>query len=606
MITVALKSQRLPRYGGRWLYFGEDYLDMLDWERRLGASGRVSFSHLITSTFMRLRQPMIEWASRLGEPYGNSLDWWMTRLAARNTMQTPLFLHLCYLHIMLEQLRNAPEDCLVVCDDWFLLRTLELNLSAEGYRVRRAPLWWLALAAGFLTGFSKACARWPRDVARQLGTMIAARVTRGFERSPATRGVKRVLIHTCVDESCLGPDGQFRDRFFSRLSDWLGSQGHVVTTIPWLYNVERSVRSAFRWFRRSNANFLIIYDHVRLWDFPACLVQILRSARIGAGQRHFGNFDVTPLVLRERIWNVSSAENLKFLLYIPALERWFKEGNRCDIYIDSFENMACERPALIAIRRNFPTALTVGYQHAPAPYELIGYSMSACEWATGMFPARIVSHGRASLEFLLSEGFPSDHVIEGPALRYPYLVDSPVGREKPSAASGKSILVVLPLELPAAVELMMALLGCRDILCAPALSIALKVHPMMPRDFLMRRCKVRELPEGWRWAGGGMQEQLLGADVVVGLATGALFEAAAHGLTVICLGRELGFAYNPLEPLSERHEVCGTVTPDRFRARLADVLNEKAPAVRFRLPQLSSDILAGLGRLDQAHFSAFL
>lgn len=611
VVALALASQSVSRHRGRWIYCGQDYLDMLRWEDRLGASTRISYAHLISETFLGLRGRFIEWTSELGRPHGSALEWWITPLASRNTMQTPIFLHLCYLHMLLGSLRGELEKgCLIVCEDWFLLRTIEQNLGAEGFRVNRVGLWRLALCRAFGVRVVKIIARWIIALAGQLLALIAARWTAPVaERRPEpVTGERQVLIHTCVDEGCLGSDGVFRDRFFASLSDWLTCKGYRVATIPWLYNIERSIFSAYRWFRTNRSSFLIIDDYARLSDLPGCALRILRSALIRHSDSRFGGYQIAPLLTRERVRHLASANLIRFLLYEQALSRWFRAGNRCDVFIDMFENMACERPQLKVVRQHQPAALCVGYQHAPVPNELIGYSVTAREWSTGIFPCRVVTHGRRSAEFLVKEGFPRANVVEGPALRYTYLLEEserdPQSQAAPQPA--RRVLVLLPLELPSAVELLIRMLGVKDVLASERVEVILKVHPMMSVGRLIAGARAGKLPDRWRWISGGIREALGQATVAIGVGTGAVLEAAAFEVPVICVGRELGLAYNPLDTFAEQFEICRTVPPDGLAARLIDILRETDPVSRFRLREFSREVLNGFGAPDDAHFSAFV
>lgn len=609
-IRLVTRHQSVRRFQGRWIYFGQDYLDMLRWEERLGADNRISYAHLIPSTFIRYRKPFIEWSSSLGRPYGDSLDWWMTPLAARNTSQTPIFLHICYIDILMRQvLPDIEGELLIVCDDWFLLRTLELNLKGAGCIIRGPSQRWLHLALGYLKEIFKGLLRWIRSLALCLYSVAAAGVSRRYAKGEDTPLGKRcALIHTCVDEACFVPNGKFMDRYFGGLSQWLTSRGYYVTTIPWLFNTRRSIYAAFRWFRENRASFLIIEDYVRLTDFPHCVLQVLRSGLVCRGPQHFDKYSITPLFARERIRSASSAQNIKFLLYIPAIERWRQAGNRCDVYIDMFENMAPERPPIKAMNRSFPGVMTIGYQHSPPPLDLIGYAMTREEWGTGIFPKRIVSHGSASLDFLEREGFPPDQLMKGPALRFSYLADGFCAEAQPVSISRSpwSALVLLTLDPSLAAETLRAVLDIRDVFADLGLEVAVKVHPMMTRHQLMAIMNKKELPRGWCWVEGDMHTCLRASRLVIGLGTGALMEAMAYGLPVICLGRELDFSYNPLEPMAETYEICGVIPPNTLGNRVKDVFNVEDPALKFKLPPLSAEIISGLGKLDDTHFSAFL
>lgn len=610
-IRLVTRHQSVGRFQGRWIYFGQDYLDMLRWEKRLGADNRISYAHLIPSTFIRYRKPFIEWSSSLGRPYGDSLDWWMTPLAARNTSQTPIFLHICYIDILMRQvLPDIEGELLIVCEDWFLLRTLELNLKGAGCIIRGPSQRWLHLALGYLKEFFIGLLRWAHSLALCLYSVAAARLTRRrYAKNMETRACKReVLIHSCIDEASFGPGGELHDRYFTNLPQWLTFHGYRVTIIPWLFNTRRSVYAAFRWFRENRGAFLIIEDYVRLTDFPHCVLQVLRSGLVCRGLQYFDGYAITPLFVRERIRNASSARNIKFLLYIPAVKRWQQAGNRCDIYIDVFENMAPERPPIRAMNRSFPGAMTIGYQHSPPPLDLIGYAMTKKEWSTGIFPKRIVSHGSASLGFLKHEGFPPAQLMEGPALRFASLFDrcGTQARLVSPAVISQSVLVLLNLDPALTEEVMRAVLDARNVFTAFGLKVVLKPHPMMSRSYLMRIIGKQGLPSGWSLGEGNIESHLPNSRLVIGLGTGALMDAAALGLPVISLGREIDFVYSPLEPMAERYEICRTIPPSMLGDRLKDILSEKDSESRFKLQQISAELVGGMGKLDDAHFSVFV
>lgn len=578
---------------------------MVRWEGVLGKTRRISYAGLLDETSRRLRNSFVHWVSELGRPYHDSLDWWMMPLAGRNITQTPIFLHLCYLDILRQVLTGLREDLVVVCEDWFLLRAIELNLKRDGYRVKRTVSWPLYFIRDAVKLVMRFLARWAWHISYQLYAKAVARLTMRYSsQTPGDRRKRQVLVHTCVDEACFSKDGTFRDRYFTDLHAWLEARGYEVTIMPWLYNVEKPRHWAYRWFRENPHRFLILEDYVRVSDYPKCIWQVIKSGLILRGKHTFGNDTVTPLVVRERIVGASAAESIRFLLYMPAVRRWLRAGHRCDVVIDMFENAPCERPLIKAFKHQSPETIIVGYQHSMFSNELIQYRITREEWSSGVFPHRIVANGKLAADHLLREGFGS--VCIGPALRYKHLLDE--RRSGFSVPSGwKHLLVVLPLELSAAVEVVARLLNARCLLEEPGLQVGLKNHPMVSPQAVMRQMGIRELPRGWAWAAGSIYEQLQRATLVVGAATSALFDAAALGIPVMCLGRELGLAFNPLDHWQDKFEACRCVTPELFESRLKELLSSLHQSKeRSEWKELSSQIVAGLGRFDDVHFSAFI
>jgi surface carbohydrate biosynthesis protein (TIGR04326 family) len=607
-VLLIHKDQRVRVSRGKWIYFGQDFLDLLRWESVLGKSQRISYANQLGEASRELRKPFVEWVAKLGKGFGGSLDWWMTPLAGRVVMQTPIYLYLCYMVILKQTLacHDRAEDVLVVCEDWFLLRTFESMLQQERYETRRVGWWRMSLLFIAARGTVRLAGSWIVTLWMHAAVWLAARLTRKSAGPTADLLRKQVVIHTCIDDSCLGNDGTLRDRYFTELPAWLDAHGYEITILPWLCNVRRSVFATIKWLRSSRNRFIIPEDYLRPSDYLKAIRQVIRLSRILHGPQEFSGHCVTPLIQRERIQNLS-AGLVRFLLNQPVLERWLQAENRCDIFVDMFENMYSERPQLLALKRFSPGAVTVGYQHATIPRELVGYCLTQDEWNAQVFPQRIVTNGPAATDMLIAQGFPRANVVEGPALRYSALLDSPVMEPaNDEVPENPSVLVVLPLDLAASVELLVHLISQRSFLEEKHWTVLLKIHPMMSADKLLSRAGLADLPIGWRWVTGDLENILDQVMVVLGVATGALLDAAIRAVPVICAGRELGFAYNPLEYWSDDYAMCETVLPHRFTERLEEIRQAGNGRERSKAFELSVHLRAGLGQLDDAHFRAFI
>jgi surface carbohydrate biosynthesis protein (TIGR04326 family) len=569
----------------------------------------LSYADDIEEVAASLQSPLLDWIAAVGRQYGASLDWWMTSLAGRSLWQIPLcvsVLHLSLLDRLLEVGRRA--ELVVVCEDWFLLAAAERLLHERGKDVRRGQFWRIWLAGAAVVRAGRVLGRGLRFARQYSAAFAAARLTRvESTRPPCEGGTRKVLLHTCIDDTCLGEDGALRDRYFGRLRDWLTDNGVDVTTVPWIYNTQRSAWHLFRWLRRSKHRFLIVEDYLTLRDYAAAVWHVVRSARVPRRFPGVLSFDVHDLVWREWIANGSAFERIRFLLYVPAFRRWLAAGNRCDVYIDMFENMYPERPPVQAFRRWSPATLTVGYQHASIPGESLAGSVTREDWRSGVFPDRIVATGTAAAELLIRRGFPAQHVVAGPALRLEYLMRHRSSRPGGARArSPKSVLVLLPLDLPDAVEVLMSVMQCAGMLHRLGATAMLRNHPMAKSKALLRACTIRDVPDGWRVVGGPLESQLREASIAVGLGTAALIDAAAYGVPTISLGRELTVGYNPLQSFAAEFPWCRTTTPSGLQERLEAILTGGVEGGEAALAGLSSRLRAGLGEVDDAHLSAFI
>ena len=608
-ITLVTRRERVPEFTGRWIYFGEDYADMLRWEQALRDSPRISYADRLEDAFRRLRPDLIRWTAQMGAAHGASLDWWMNSIAGKNVLATPIFLHLCYLDVLSRIVQEQVDELLIVCDDEFLLETMQHLLHASGLVTVRTPGWRFSRAGYLAVETGRWGYRWVKGIGALAASFAAARLTRPrrSHAHPAPR-TKTALIHTCIDDDCLGPQGEFRDRYFSGLAEWLRGRGYHVTILPWVYNTRRGVLEIFRWFRASPEEFVLAEDYLRVSDYVRCCWQLLRCRRALTGRHHFGTHDVTPLVIRERRISTSATHVIRFLLYGPALARWIAEGHSCTLFIDMFENSAPERPQIASLRKCSPDTLLIGYQHGAATTrEFLPYAIDPDEWRRGLFPHRIVCSGEFTAAMLAQDGFPPAQVVAGPALRYRYLMDaSPSPVNDAPAQQPRQILVVLALELYTAAESLHRLVSIREFVAKNALEVVLRAHPMMNRQALMNACGLQALPPGWRWGEEPLRDQLARASVVIGSGTAAQVDAAACGVPVVSVKRELGFDYNFLDCWSDRYPLCRPVSIQDLPDRLSQILRNEDGRIRNEAAALAAEIMAGLGKFDDAHFSGFI
>ena len=595
---------------GKWIFLGENFLDILEWEKRLGKADRISYAHLIPEVFSHMREPLMQWTTQEGHRHGKSMAWWLSNVASRNVMATPFFLHICYLEILRRILEKESGEIVVVCEDSFLLRAIAANFQKRGHRcLFPARIKW----ESWCETISK-CGQ----VVRKLGGSLARQCSRWFEArwrnprppSPAGSSSKaRILIHTCLDESCLGKDGILKDRYFGRLPKWLEEHGCSVMTIPWLFNAKTPFAELLRWFRSNPDRYLIPEDHWSLSGLIESVGEIVKAGTLPFACREIEGFEIRPLEIRERLEQLGAFQLLGFLLYRSAIRDWIARGNRCQLFLDMFENMPVERPQAQIIREVSPKTPTVGYQHLAAiPEELLGYSLGEIEANSSCFPDYIVSSGPENAKFLMQRGFPHHRIFAGPALRYEYLFQPAFqGESLFHRSSPPTILAVFPLELSGAVELASRLFDLADWLETRNTQVTLRLHPMTDKSELLTLLGVQTLPAGWNWSSEPLLTELRQSNVVLGSGTNALFDAAAAGIPVISLGRESGFSYNPLHAWRRQFPGCRTFPPEELKSRLSllfasDISGEYLQEIR----SLSTELRRSLGSLEDARMNVFL
>ena len=220
-------DQRVP-----WVYLGQDYLNLRSWEGALGCGfQRVQIGRQLERAAGLSRRPFLDLMADLGRKH-DSLAWWTSRVAERNTMVSPLFLYCCHLRLGLEQIEYHQGPFCVVSESWAVLRTLADEARMRNRRVRWAteslPRWRLRLAK--LAQLGKRVGQFLRR--RMALSRAARRIAPGSKGHSPVAGRPSVLLRTFVDEECLGRDGRFHDRHLPGLSAWLERQGFSVWMRP--------------------------------------------------------------------------------------------------------------------------------------------------------------------------------------------------------------------------------------------------------------------------------------------------------------------------------------------------------------------------------------
>lgn len=524
-----------------WLYLGRNYVELLAWEQAVGADAkRISIDRPLEAAAGELRRPFLDLLASLGRRHG-SLAWWTSRVSERNTMVSPLFLHCCHLQVARDIMQGSEEPLSIVSESWSVLRCLEKEACAGGRDVRwlsrSLPKWRLTLR-----WYTKIVGHAWEFVRERIHTTRVAR--RIAPRAMVTRDRPCALLRTFIDDDCMPEDGEFRERFLVGVGDWFERKGYEVWTVPILFAVKRPYFAAWQWLHGSGRNFLNPDEHYRFFDFVFTIVVALRQAFIPRRRIQFRDLDVTALFDEERRRFAFDRGSLDSILLSRLPYRLKRAGWRVDTVVQGYENMVLEKGAIHGFRRHMPSTRIVGFQHCVVPPMLLCHFVTAEEAAIAPLPDRIICNGRMFRRNLVTEGLSVERVVEGPALRYAHLQ-----RDVKRHDAKPCVLVALPLELGAAVELLSKVHGAlRDDVDVP---VKVKPHPMMHLPDLLRECGLDHLPDHFELVRGGMAEWLGRARVVVSSGSAVLFEAVAGGVPTVTVGRESGLNLNPLSWLKD-------------------------------------------------------
>jgi hypothetical protein len=306
--------------------------------------------------------------------------------------------------------------------------------------------------------------------------------------------------------------------------------------------------------------------------------------------------DVGPLVEAERRRWAFDIGVLDAALSRRLPRRLAAAGWRIDLVIDPYENMISGKELILGFRAAMPQARLLGYQHSTFGPSFLCNLVTPREAQVAPLPDRIVSNGPFYADLLVRAGLPAERVVAGPALRFEHLFDE--GGTQPR---GEGVLVVLPLELDAGVELILKTATALAELPAP---VWVKPHPMATASRLLAAAGLERLPPPLELVEGSMASWLPRAAVAVTLGSSAGFESVAAGVPTVVVEREVGLQ---LDPLAWHPELVDFVAdPEALRERVTVLLSLGGATLAERRAAAQQVLERGFGRVSDATMAAFV
>jgi len=593
-----------PNDYSTWLFLGRNYIDLLKCKKILN-NRYISIGETINGIAWIYKDAYVSWSASFAERYKNDISWWTSRVWERNTLVSPLFLYFCHIKLIekiLEE-KKAGHNLLVVCESSELLLTLRNHLIIKGYHV--------IIARGFKKYLMKEKFQLPFEIAycfargmKKVATRwLSVKMTKKFQKKRIQKNSckKRVIIHTCVDDQCLGKNQVFHDRYFPYLAEWLEKKGYQVMIIPWIYNVSMPLPQVYKWFRKNDKLFLIPDDYYEIFDYLWAIIQFLRRNNKAHGRQFIDGVDITYLIRAEKIKQLMELDTISLILYYALFKRLKKKGFKFNFFIDTFENMITEKPQILSIRKYFPDTTMIGYQHALILSLLLTYQTKPCEFHAGPYPDLIVSSSKWTRDILIKNGFDPFRVISGPSLRYQYLFD--FKNHWSDSSENRNILIICPLAIDAAVELLLKSIEAIKNLVNLYDNVYVKNHPMMNTSQLLEAAEIEKLPEKWEFVSGGMEQWLKEVSCAVCMDSSAVLEVVVAELPVIIVGRETNLTMNPLSWLNDP-EFQPVFDAEQLQKRVVECLRITEEERKY-LKVKSEEMLNRLSKANEDNLRVF-
>lgn len=539
-----------------WFPLIGDYEKVLELKERLGSIAECKeISGRLQETAVTLRRPFYEVTAELGAEY-HSIEWWTSTISERNTMTCSLFLHCCYVYLASCEM-DAGKDLCIITDSNAVIKNISSIAAMKGHKaesktsftLKDGPVW--ALAQGLL------------KLVLHLGVFLSAKLNTLYHKTITGKYTPLenpdVILHTWVDEKCFGPDGQFKDRYFTILPDYYKKNNvRKATFVSFSYrNITRSIWKAFSFLHTNKDHFIILQDHYRILDYLFPFRIWLRQRRFTFRSVILQDVDCSILFKEYHRNEPVRFESMYYLLF----KRLAKKGIRPKMVMDGFENLFTDKLIQLGVREFMPGTVVHGFFHVAPPPQVLCFFIDAKERDVAPLPDRIICNGRGYRDILVKENYPEGRIVVGAALRYLYLHNI---RQASGGNSGRfRILLLLPIEKETVVELFYKLKEAVEGI--DRFRMILKPHPM--QTAIIKKIQGDFLPDTEVFT-GAMDDALNTCDIVVSGATGAVLDCVMADKEVIRIGRSTQIDLDPLAWFEEFGRPCSSV--DELRERLVD------------------------------------
>lgn len=515
-----------------WVYLGPSYRAMLELESgSLYGLRRLETASMLQKTAKSLKKPFLALIDSIDQKNSDSLAWWASQAASSNPYAS-LFLSVCHVALAQQIIDDGITGVLlIVVEQQALMLQLEKNLSGRttnpletGFlglcreRLQSVQTQWYAERV-------KELAAWRNSLRRRLA---------GNSSKP------EVVLVAYADEGNLLPDKGLEDRYYGGLPNWLKDQGYAILWFPIIHKWSLGSAELANRLNNTSDPCYCLQDLLTEEDIRWCCdINAIPGNRLPALDDnqvlHVNDLDVTILVSLFLLQSWVECDGLNELPFWPFMATLSQHRPFIKAFILPFENQPWEKVLCRAIRKFFPDADLVGYQHTTVPDLWFPYFPCATEFSAGVLPKRIITSGKAPCDQLAETGFPVQQLAVGPALRYTWLGDMLTHHRDVTTpnASAPSILVALPIGAPDA--------GCLLHHCIKAFAsqtawqVAIKPHPtcMRNEDLQMLLPQGYFLPANFTLEVRPLYDSLQDYHLFIYCNSSSAYEALACGMPVI-------------------------------------------------------------------------
>ncbi len=491
-------------------------------------------SVLFNQVAINIHKSFVDAVESLSGQNKDSIDWWVSSPASRNTSVSPLFHYCCCLALLQELIRANEHFTEIITDSRAFKKIIEDYLVKHGVNARvtlpRLPLkqYLKELVRPIYTIFGIPL----RHLLVFFITRQAQPLHKPLPSEPLT------LIDTFVMPGYIE-----KDRYYPGVLEALSeSEKQRVWFVPHLYGFRPwQYLSLVKQLRKSGRNFLLKDDFMKFGDYWCLWQYLFRVRKLQIKPSFFCGVDISPLVREELTGFRGVSSSYTPLLNYCFAKRLQEADVKLRLVIKWFENQNNDRGWNAGFRRFFPDVEIIGYQgFIPPPAYCLHLYQTDMEKDSGVIPHKVAVIGKGLIQS--ARKFCSDlDVCVAPAFRFQHVWRK---RKYSPATNRNTIFVTLSIVISEAVY-MLKLLVSADSEMVDNARFWIKPHPATSQ-LQIQRAFGAGWPEQFEFMGGDFGNCIEKSNLLISSASSACMETLAKGIPVIIIGNNCGLTQNPI------------------------------------------------------------
>lgn len=580
----------------RWYFFSQDFgtFHAIDGQKLPTQVRYGDIGEALQKKAYELKDTYIGFIGQLGEEHAGRcpLAWWSSRVAERNEMISHAFLTVCYYHVFLDLIKeDAFEDkslILVESIALFKLMVRELKGTFRVVIVGKPYFLGWTFWRPYIAGFSR--------LSRFFAWMLFKR-HKGIRPLSNASGKKKIFVRTWVSDKTISDNGEFRDIYFPGLYDFLKDKGYEVVIMPNFYNMTLTSAELHRRINLCKSPFFISENYLTWKDRLEILRIMVSQAAFRFKNREFRGVDVSCILTETQQKFFFDCAYL-FLAQTFALKNLAREGIRIESFVYTFENNFPEKTLNYGIKKYFPMARALGYQHSVLYPLQVGQYPATEEWKTMPLPDEIICSGPFFVQIYAKHGAPREKLVVGPALRFKNLMarleDKKADREKEQKRPANRLLIAFPMGYSESLELAIKSSCAMDKLSGfKDMAVGLKLHPMVSqKEMETMRAFFKGSHYSTEIIDGSLDSILQNFSLMVTMASGVIFDAMIEGIPVIRVGRSHSLNFDPADFIEDNPYDYKVQTVDELSGLIERLLRMQEEE-RFEMRRFAERFVEG-------------